>query len=539
MESIIGKILCDRYRIIQEIFPETSTSSLAKEPQLFRYSEDFPLRNEELRIAAPNDLVKIYLAEDRLQNPRFQCVIKRLQPQYDHEILGDRSWQQVYQTFITQAKIWQNISQHPQLPDLLAFFECDREFYLVEEQVIGKSLEQQLQDAPISESEAVIWVQEVVNILDFIHQSGVAHCGIQPSSLIEQQNGKKFLSNFGLIENCLLLDDQAFKSASNPDLFPLESLEKPDFNTDIYALGKTIIYALTGNFAKSIEGKSVDITKPQKPEDVEKMSTADISYEFANVLNKMVSQDSEKRYRNVSEIFADINFSSNVITLPPLSFDGLSSLPTFARARTVRTKKANFNWLLAGSSKFKSIGKIIWFLLALPFFIASIIIFIGINKNSYNKFASYANNEYQFTIKYPQNWSQRQLDDPITGEVVVFASPLETDKDLFVEKLYITVEHLSSESTSLEQYTKTVFQRINQAKDSETEVYEDYITTIDNFPAHKVVYSRQEGGLQLKQMETFMIKDNQVYIAIYTAQEDKFAKFYGNIEKMIDSWEIQ
>ena len=71
MESIVGKILCDRYRIVQEL------------------SQD--------------DFSTIYLAEDLEQNNKAQCKIERLQPQYNNEVLGAQSWQKVLQTFLTQA----------------------------------------------------------------------------------------------------------------------------------------------------------------------------------------------------------------------------------------------------------------------------------------------------------------------------------------------------------------------------------------------------------------------------------------------------
>ena len=70
-------------------------------------------------------------------------------------------------------------------------------------------------------------------------------------------------------------------------------------------------------------------------------------------------------------------------------------------------------------------------------------------------------------------------------------------------------------------------------------LHKDFKTTIDNSPARTVIYSRQQGSLQLQQMESFMIKNNQVYIAIYIAEKEKFAEFYPTVEKMIDSWEIQ
>ena len=166
-------------------------------------------------------------------------------------------------------------------------------------------------------------------------------------------------------------------------------------------------------------------------------------------------------------------------------------------------------------------------------------IFIGINKNAYKTFIEYTNDDYQFSIKYPLDWSHQELDDPITGEIVVFSSPLETDADLFLEKVNITVEYLSSEPTNLEQYTQTVFERINHENGDDVEIYQDRKTKIGQSPARMVVYSRQEGSLTLRQMETFTIKNNQVYIAIYTAEREKFSKFLKTANKMIDSWEIQ
>ena len=250
----------------------------------------------------------------------------------------------------------------------------------------------------------------------------------------------------------------------------------------------------------------------------------------------MVSNVHDQRYQSAAEILAELDFNhnvDNVITLPPPFFDSSYFVPSSSK----RVKKpANF---LSSVGHFRFSSKIIWSLLALPFILASAIIFIGIHKNSDQNFTSYINNDYQFKIKYPQDWSKRQLDDPITGEIVVFVSPLETDADLFLEKVNIAVEYLPSESTSLEQYTQTVFNRINQAKGSKIESYKDSKTTINNFPARTVIYSRQEGKLQLTQMEAFTIRNNQVYIAIYTAERTKFYRFYDTVEKMIDSWKIQ
>ncbi|MEM7756771.1 MAG: PsbP-related protein [Cyanobacteria bacterium P01_A01_bin.40] len=538
MESIIGKILCDRYRIIQEL---NSTSSLSSDtsrvPLQLNSSEVSEGKVRKSTNLALDSVSRIYLAEECSTEERMQCVIKRYQPQYDNEVLGSQSWQRVLQAFMTQGKILQKISQHPQIPQLLAFFECDREFYLVLEQIDGESLEQQLNDSSLNEEDAIIWLQEVASILDFIHQSGVAHLNIQPLSLIQHRDGRKLITNLALVENAILTDFKAWQSSVNSDLFPLHQPSKTNFQRDIYALGQTIIYALTNSFCSSIEETLLDAAEAVTPENVDQdnLSKIDISPKLTNILHKMVDKNSQKCYQDIGQVLEDLDFSHNVITFPPPFFDS-SGLPASPSARI---KKGNSKTVQPITLQFKQTQKALWLWLSIPFVIASIIVFIGINKNSQNKFFSYVNDDYQFSIKYPQHWSQRQLDDPITGDIVVFASPQETDSDLFLEKLYIAVEYLPSEPISLEQYTQDVFERINQDKGSKLDAYEDYQTTVDKLPARKVIYSRQEEGLQLKQMETFTIRNNQVYIAIYTAERAKFSKFHNTVEQMIESWKIQ
>ena len=496
MKSIVGKILDNRYRILKELSHE--------------------------------DFSAVYLAEDRGSPGNSKCKIERLQPQYNSEILGSQSWQNIQRLFVDEGNTLKKLSQHPQIPQLLACFEKDREFYLVREFVDGDSLEQIISDRLIDESEAIVWLQEILTILDFVHQAGIIHLNIKPSSLLQQRNGKKFLTNFGTIKNSVLFDHNettlsSQQAISNEYFIPVEQKQgKPNFTSDLYALGVTIIHALTGKFSTAIESQSLTLNGADH-------GSVNISPELAKILNKMVCDRSLKRYQSTAEVLAELDRKENVVTLPP---------PFFLNTTAPRPKPNPLS-NQARKTRPKIAQGIIWLLLILPFFSALAILFIGINKNVYKDFLTYSNENYQFAIKYPQNWSRRELDDPITGEVVVFSSPLESDSDLFLEKVNISVEYLSSNSTTLEEYTQIVFERINQEKGNEIEVYQDKKTRVDKYPARMVVYSRQEGGLLLRQMEAFIIKDDRVYITIYTAERAKFSKFLDTAEKMIESWDIQ
>jgi len=498
MKSIVGKILYDRFRIVRQL--------------------------------DQNDWSTTYLAEDLASDSQDQCRIEQLQPQYDREILGRQFWQKTLQTFVVLGSLLQKVSHHPQIPQLLAFFECDREFYLVRESLEGITLNQKLSNLLLEESEAIDWLKEMLGVLEFAHKLGVAHLNIQPGSLMQLKDGSKYLINFATVEKAILFGDRELGSLLNPDFSPTGDFERGDFSSDIYSLGKTIIFALTGKLADAIQSKSLDEVRSQQLTNLNNSPAANIRPELARILNKMVASQGDQNYQSATEVLNELDFQANVVTFPP---PFLNSSQAYQSSSRVSNKPQT----AIGSSK--SSKGLLWFLLSLPFIVASVIIFVGLNKKSHQNFTEYSNSDYQFSLQYPQDWFEQQIDDPITGEIVVFNSPPETDADLFLEKVHVAVEYLSSEPTSLEEYGRTVLSRIKETEGNDIELYRDFDSTIDNAPARTVIYSRQQGALQLRQMESFTIRNNQVYIAIYTAERAKFSKFYPTVEEIIDSWEIQ
>jgi serine/threonine-protein kinase len=504
VKSILGETLRDRYRIVQELSKE--------------------------------DWSKVYLAEDRNNPSNPQCEIERFHPYYDGEVLGSQSWQRVRQLFFTEAEKLQKLSQNPQIPQVWTYFEEERDFYLVKEIINGETLAAKIKRQPLNEDEAIVWLKEILNILDVVHQQSIIHLNIQPSSLIQQRlDGKIFLTNFGSLRTSisLLKNEFSFASLKNKNeqyfLAPEQKQNRPIIKSDFYGLGKTIIYALTGKYSEIINSESeVNKQNLATGNGITSIDGVPISSQLISILKKMVAESPAERYESVTEILDELGEKQNVVTLPPPFVINNSSY--------VAPAKANIN---SSQPRFK-INKItLWGLLILPFIGALITLFIGINKNMYRGFLSYTNQAYNFTIKYPENWSLKELDDPITGEVAVFTSPLESESDLFLERVYLSVEYLSSQPTTLDEYTEIVFEKIQQEKGNEIEVYEEKKTRLDRHPARIIIYSRNERGLLLRQMEAFTIKNDRVYIIIYTAQRVKFSKFFDTAQKMLKSWEIQ
>ncbi len=496
MKSIVGTVLHDRYYVVRE------------------------LQQEEFS--------NLYLAEDRGLERPVPCLIDRLHPKYSSEVLGSRSWSNIYKLFLQAANSRQNLGNHPQIPQLLAYFTEEREFYLVKEFIDGESLAARIHNCFIDETEAVYWLQEALTILDFIHQKSVIHLNIKPSSLLkETRTGKIFLTNFGGIKKAILPPEQqgSLIIGDRDYLAPEQQEGKPNFTSDIYALGKTIIYALTGddNLQNSeYLSLSNNLASTQNINNAPSI----ISNQLTKILDKMTADSSAQRYQSAIEVLAALDRKPNVVSFPPPFINA----PTLIHNRHVEQSEP---------SSFQLAKILIWSLLILPFLGAAIAFVIGVNKNRYKGFVVYSNETYNFTLNYPETWQVRELDDPITGEVVVFSSPAESNFDSFSEKIYISVEYLARDINSLDQYTQTIVERIKQENGDEVEVYKEKRTKLGRYPARMVIYSRQENGLLLRQLEAFTIKNNRVYVITYTAERVKFSKFLRTAQKMLKSWEIK
>ncbi|NEO98037.1 MAG: protein kinase [Symploca sp. SIO2E9] len=82
---------------------------------------------------------RTYLAQDEHKH-NHSCVVKLLQPQSCHPGVLERA----RELFKQEAKILHQLGdQHPQIPQLLAYFEENQQFYLVQEYIEGHPLSEE------------------------------------------------------------------------------------------------------------------------------------------------------------------------------------------------------------------------------------------------------------------------------------------------------------------------------------------------------------------------------------------------------------
>ena len=109
------------------------------------------------------------------------CVIKQFLPQFQNPDLMKKA----IALFESEAAQLKALGSHPQIPELIAYFEEDGCLYLVQELIEGKNLYIELQSNGIfSEADIYELLVNILPVLQFIHDRQVIHRDIKPDNII-------------------------------------------------------------------------------------------------------------------------------------------------------------------------------------------------------------------------------------------------------------------------------------------------------------------------------------------------------------------
>ena len=238
---------------------------------------------------------------DHPENPK--CVVKKLkatnfQPSYLDTLRLH---------FLTETETLKQLGHHNQIPELLACFEENERFYLVQEFIEGHALTAELPMGQQwgrlwSESEVIQFLNDVLEILEFVHSQGVIHCDVKPENLIRRAcDGKLVLIDFGSIQPVdFSLDAElpinSLAATSLGYIPPEQFISQAQPNSDIYALGMIAIQALTGLTPLQLK---ID---PYTNDIYWRFHNTPVNDYLAAVLSGMIRYDYETRFQSVVEV---------------------------------------------------------------------------------------------------------------------------------------------------------------------------------------------------------------------------------------------
>ncbi|ADI63398.1 serine/threonine-protein kinase [Trichormus azollae] len=297
------------------------------------------------------------LAEDTHLPSRRRFLIKELKP-----INNDPETSQIIQQrFEREAAILENLGEtSDQIPKLYAYFPENGKFYLVQEWIEGQTLTNIIQSkGKLKETIVREILLSLLPVLDYVHSKGIIHRDIKPDNIIlRSQDNKPVLIDFGAVK-------ETIRTVINPSGNPLQSIVigtpgympseqaigRPVYATDIYSLGLTAIYLLTGKQPQDLE------THPQTGQVLWQQYAAGISPEMVQILTQAIEPRPSDRYTTASKMLYALKSGHNTdhnnyisshapttratISLSPPPPTSQTTQPIYSPARTPVIREVN------------------------------------------------------------------------------------------------------------------------------------------------------------------------------------------------------
>ena len=216
--------------------------------------------------------------------------------------------------FYVEAKSTASMRQCPNIVTVYDFGEQDGNPYLVMELLEGISLENIIKNrTPLSVSEKLRIVVDVLNGLSYAHERNIIHRDIKPANVIVLNDGMAKIVDFGIAR----IGDTTGVTNPNTIVGTLEYMspeaflgKKLDSTTDIWSTAVMLYQLLTGRSPFKMEGENNPapvihrvIHEPPPPiEDVihERLT------EFNNILARGLAKKREERYSSAKEFSLDL-----------------------------------------------------------------------------------------------------------------------------------------------------------------------------------------------------------------------------------------
>ncbi|HET7506211.1 MAG TPA: serine/threonine-protein kinase [Kofleriaceae bacterium] len=198
------------------------------------------------RLIGRGNMGVVYLANDEaLLRPTAVKVLAWSPAEHDPE-----AW------FLAEARSVARLN-HPSVVQIYSVARHGPYCYIAMEYVEGVSADVLIsREGPFSPERATAVILQIAAALDLAHASGIIHRDVKPGNILLKSDGTVKLGDFGMAVSAVR-DSPTSVRAGTPQYFAPEIWrgEPASVATDLYALGATYYYLLTGR--PPIEGSSI------------------------------------------------------------------------------------------------------------------------------------------------------------------------------------------------------------------------------------------------------------------------------------------
>ncbi len=269
-------------------------------------------RYQVIQVLGAGGFGETFLAEDTYMPSRRRCVIKQLKP-----ISNDpQTYELIQQRFEREAATLEYLGEaNDQIPKLFAYFSENGLFYLVQEWVHGQTLTNVIQSqGQLQENTVREILFSLLSVLDYVHSKGIIHRDIKPDNIILREiDNKPVLIDFGAVKETIRTTINAAGHPTQslvigtPGFMPSEqAIGRPVYATDIYSLGLTAIYLLTGKYPQELE------THPHTGQVIWQQFAGGISPQLAMLLTQAIEPRPGDRFTTANKMLYALKSETSI-----------------------------------------------------------------------------------------------------------------------------------------------------------------------------------------------------------------------------------
>lgn len=193
-------------------------------------------------------------------------------------------------------------------PEIMPVFDVGRDgdsCFIVSEFIERGSLGDLLVKSPPTQPQAVRWIVEIADALEYAHLHGVIHRDIKPANILIDHHGRALLADFGIAQSANEAGKQASSVGTLRYMSPeqLEGLEV-DPRADIFSLGIVLHEMLTGKLPYSSEEPNA--LRREIVAGVKGLTAPQLPTELKRICEKALQHNPQFRHISAAHFAADL-----------------------------------------------------------------------------------------------------------------------------------------------------------------------------------------------------------------------------------------
>lgn len=206
--------------------------------------------------------------------------------------------------FYNEARIVAKLNDNPGIVSIYDFFYENNTAYYSMEFLDGTTLKEYIKEKGLlSVEEAISIGKKIASALASAHSMNVLHRDVSPDNVIICGDGKIKLIDFGAARQLVAEASQSLSVLLKPGFAPLEQYQKKGRQgpwTDIYSLGMTLFYGLTGITPEDPMSRFEDDSEFEA-------GIQSIPEALRDIIRKAAMWKIEDRYQDISEFKKDLD----------------------------------------------------------------------------------------------------------------------------------------------------------------------------------------------------------------------------------------